>query len=196
MDSIKFKNFEFKKNNIYVIFGDNGVGKTTFLTSIFMLSKYFGESIFYDGIASENLKPLQKKSIKNRMIYLKSKGNLQDFLTIRGNLEYLNIDESIISKTKFLDKKPSELSGGEEQIVSLSLLFIKNKDVILLDEVTSFMDQENENIAKEIFNKAKKDKIIILTTHDIRFKMDEAIKVDLTVLNQRVAFSLFPAPRI
>ena len=179
MDSIKFKNFEFKKNNIYVIFGDNGVGKTTFLTSIFMLSKYFGESIFYDGIACENLTTIQKKNIKNRMIYLKSKGNLQDFLTIRGNLEYLNIDESIISKTKFLDKKPSELSGGEEQIVSLSLLFIKQKDVILLDEVTSFMDQENENIAKEIFTEAKKDKIIILTTHDIRFKMDEAIKVDL-----------------
>ena len=48
MNSIKYRNLEFTKNNIYVIFGDNGVGKTTFLTSIFLFKKCFNENIYYD----------------------------------------------------------------------------------------------------------------------------------------------------
>ena len=48
MNSIRYRNLEFTKNNFYVNFGDNGVGKTTFLTSIFLFKKFFNENICYD----------------------------------------------------------------------------------------------------------------------------------------------------
>lgn len=184
MNSIKYRNLEFTKNNIYVIFGDNGVGKTTFLTSIFLFKKCFNESIYYDGKSTDSLSRSEKNKFQRNMIFMKSKGNLLDFLTVKENLEYFKIDPDIINRTKFLDKKPNELSGGEEQISSLSLLFQKDKEVLLLDEITSFMDQENESKAKKILHELKKDRIIIFTTHDIRFRMDDVINVNLKeVLN-------------
>ena len=184
MNSIKYRNLEFTKNNIYVIFGDNGVGKTTFLTSIFLFKKCFNENIYYDGKSTDSLSRSEKNKLQRNMIFMKSKGNLLDFLTVKENLEYFKINPDIINRTKFLEKKPNELSGGEEQISSLSLLFQKDKEVLLLDEITSFMDQENESKTKEILHELKRDRIIIFTTHDIRFRMDDVINVNLKeVLN-------------
>ena len=71
MNSIKYRNLEFTKNNIYVIFGDNGVGKTTFLTSIFLFKKYFNENIYYDGKSVDSLSRSEKKASKKYDFYEK-----------------------------------------------------------------------------------------------------------------------------
>ena len=149
MNSIKYRNLEFTKNNIYVIFGDNGVGKSTFLTSIFLFKKYFNENIYYDGKSVDSLSRSEKNKLQRNMIFMKSKGNLLDFLTVKENLEYFKIDPDNINRTKFLEKKPNELSGGEEQISSLSLLFQKDKEVLLLDHQT--LIQTDRSYGGQIF---------------------------------------------
>jgi ATP-binding cassette subfamily C protein len=61
------------------------------------------------------------------------------------------------------------LSGGEKQRISLIRALIKDPEILILDEPISSLDYENSSRIIEHLNQIKKDKIIVLTTHDDKF---------------------------
>ncbi|MED9903221.1 MAG: ATP-binding cassette domain-containing protein [Lachnospiraceae bacterium] len=67
-----------------------------------------------------------------------------------------------------LNKKLKELSGGERQRVCLLRALMKKADVLILDEPTAALDNTCVNILTEQINTIKKDKILIIITHDER----------------------------
>ena len=68
---------------------------------------------------------------------------------------------------KLLDKYPNQLSGGEKFRCALLLCIMKNTDIILLDEPTAALEDEQKKIVIELLEYlASKGKTIIISTHD------------------------------
>lgn len=63
------------------------------------------------------------------------------------------------------DGEKVELSGGEKQRIALARALVKNADIFILDEPTSAMDSETEELLSSIFNTALKDRTVILAAH-------------------------------
>ena len=62
---------------------------------------------------------------------------------------------------------PNQLSGGEQQRVCIARALINNPEILIADEPTGNLDEKNEGIVLELFQKIKKDgKTIILITHN------------------------------
>jgi len=71
-----------------------------------------------------------------------------------------------------INEASSNLSGGEKQKLSLLRVLLKDADVIILDEPTSALDRVGKDNLRAYLNKVKKDKIIIVVTHDQDFISD------------------------
>lgn len=177
-------NYKFKKGNTYCIVGDNGTGKSTLASLILGLyiDDFKGEILYNEtDIKKINLYEVRKKligvteqepillcdTILNNLCYgLKDIGDevvnywidrleLKEFVkSLDGGLNY-NINE-----------KSNNISGGEKQKLSLIRTLIKNPDVLILDEPTSALDTLSINKIKNILNEIKKDKIILIITHN------------------------------
>jgi ATP-binding cassette subfamily B protein/subfamily B ATP-binding cassette protein MsbA len=77
---------------------------------------------------------------------------------------------SLKAPPKKYDTKVGEsgilLSSGEKQKIALARAILKNSPIILLDEVTKSIDEESRKAINQVINKLKKDKTIIIVTHN------------------------------
>lgn len=181
---IKVGNFTFDKG-LYKILGYNGTGKTTLLTAIFLGKDFLNREVLFDG---KTIKEIGKKGfekIQSKMIYLKSSGNFVHNISVEKNL--LLISKNIKKEEILFENKSTDsLSGGEEELVTSLFYNLPEKDIVLLDEVTNFLDEKNLKVAIERIEKAAKNKIVIVATHDDRVVLDNAIVYDLN--NNKINF--------
>ena len=68
--------------------------------------------------------------------------------------------------------KGTYFSGGEAQRLSIARAFLKDADIIILDEATAFADPENEHIIQESFKKLSKDKTTLMIAHRLSTVVD------------------------
>ena len=184
----------FKKNNIYAITGESGVGKTSLLdliSGIHPLNN--GEIKVNDQII--NNKDYQNNITKfisylpqnffilNTSIYenITLNQNKSDTNKIKEILSLLNM-KSFIGLENFqkqLGERGSKISGGQKQRIAIARALYREKDIILLDEFTSSLDKQNEEIVFEVLNKIKQNKIIILSSHSayLTAKCDYVYKI-------------------
>ena len=84
-------------------------------------------------------------------------------------LRQVRLDQIVQSMTKGLDTVISSdqqgLSGGQIQRLALSRMFLSKKRLIILDEVTSAVDLETQNIISENINVLKKDSLVLIVAH-------------------------------
>lgn len=181
---IKVGNFTFNKG-LYKILGYNGTGKTTLLTAIFLGKDFLNREVLFDG---KTIKEIGKKGfekIQSKMIYLKSSGNFVHNISVEKNL--LLISKNIKKEEILFENKSTDsLSGGEEELVTSLFYNLPEKDIVLLDEVTNFLDEKNLKVVIERIEKAAKNKIVIVATHDDRVVLDNAIVYDLN--NNKINF--------
>lgn len=163
-------NYTFNDNEIYLIKGYNGSGKTTLLNIISFLDKQVEGEIEIDQINFKKISNAKKNKFrKENIIYIKPKNNILSFTNCRifiNMLEKCN-DLELISGID-LNKYRNEISGGEEMLVSLTKVINSSKKIVLLDEVTSQLDDINVLKIIEKLYKVKHGKIIIFATHDNR----------------------------
>lgn len=146
-------NINIKSPGIYWLKGNNGEGKST-------LFNVLSECIKYEGVVKNDY-------IKN-MGYIFQGVNLVEYLTIREQLILFNIDVAILKDFNLVDKldcHPCSLSSGERQRLALILILYSNYDLILLDEPFSNLDNKNKKIFKKKLLMFKKNKIIIIISH-------------------------------
>ncbi len=156
------KNLSFESGHINVIKGENGKGKTLFLTSLLSKNEYI--NAFKD---SKNISTL------GNSIYVSSKENLFDELTPLENLTYYS-NEALDTFNKFnvivnLNEKTSYLSGGEEEIISIAMALSSEKDILLLDESTNFLGDAAFETYFKLIKEYSKNHLVIVATHDSRF---------------------------
>jgi ABC-type bacteriocin/lantibiotic exporter with double-glycine peptidase domain len=197
---LKNINFEIKKGESIGIIGKNGSGKSTLLNLISGLIKTPEGEILIDG--SYNL-------YSNRKIWYKIISYVQQNIFILDSNIKINIcleDESKINHLKFnkilhdleinkffkdieddsVGSNGTNLSGGQKQIISLARALYKDSQIIILDEPSSALDLENSTLLKKILLSLKKQKTIIMVTHDKDFYFDcfdKVIEIDCGQIN-------------
>ncbi|AKT90140.1 ferrirhodotorulic acid ABC transporter, ATP-binding protein [Campylobacter ureolyticus RIGS 9880] len=172
--------FEVPKNQWLSIMGPSGSGKTTLINILSLMDN--PTSGIYELLGKDvaNLSQNEHLKIRRETIGL----IFQQFHLI----PYLNVLENVMlaqyyhSSVEAQDAKatldlvglshrfthlPSQLSGGEQQRVCIARALINNPEILIADEPTGNLDEKNEGVVLELFQKIKKDgKTIILITHN------------------------------
>lgn len=179
-------NIEFESGVSYGIIGNNGAGKSTLIKIISKLyDPTMGNVIINDEVSLSELSAKEwcnyvtvitqqpqilHESIRNNLIYA-NRNATEDELW--KSLESVNLKNYVQSLPKGLDTLIGDgddcanPSGGQTQKISLARAILKQSDIILLDEVTSAMDNSSRREVLDLILKAFSDKIIICITHDV-----------------------------
>lgn len=184
-DKILFQDFNYTipDKQMVAIVGKSGCGKTTLLNMIGLLdNEYIGEILFdSQNIALEKEKT-RNEYIRNHINYLFQNYALIDTDNVMDNLllalEYekytkeekkqkINDILKLVGLENYQDKKVYTLSGGEQQRVALARVILKKGNIVLADEPTGNLDEENSNQVMEILRSLQKaGKTVILVTHN------------------------------
>jgi|TARA_B100000214_G_scaffold267941_1_gene198715 iron(III) transport system ATP-binding protein len=184
---IKELDFSVKKGEFVSFIGESGSGKTTFLKCLAGLEK------INSGKITLNNKILNDKDIFIKPHLRKIGLIFQDYplfphLNVLDNIKinlnesyYTNLDYYIdlMGLTNFLKRFPHELSGGEQQRVSIARALVREPDLLLMDEPFSNLDFAiKSKIQNEIYKILKKtNTTTILVTHDIKDTFDISDKL-------------------
>ncbi len=149
-----------ENNEITVIVGPNGSGKSTLLKTVFGLTNVYNGKVFFENKEITKKKP--HEIAKLGLTYLPQLNNIFMNLTVRENLElaaYMHSGETMPIEEavelfpilrSYYERKASTLSGGERQMLAMTMALIRKPKVMLLDEPTANMAPK---IAKMIFEK-------------------------------------------
>ncbi len=170
-----------KKGEKLALIGESGIGKSTFIKLIMRFWDVNSGDIKLDNI---NIKEVNTKSLRNtqRLVsqetYLFNESILENIKI--GNKDATeeevveaakkaSIHDFILTLPKGYETKVSELGGnlssGEKQRIGLARAFLKDSEVLILDEPTSNLDALNEGEILKSINENCKDKTIILISH-------------------------------
>lgn len=163
--------------------GPSGCGKSTLLYIIGTLDKPTSGSVELDGINPFGLKPKELASFRNHNIgFVFQDHHLLPQLSVTENVVLPALasgkpDESLVERAKSLiadvgleeraSHLPAQLSGGERQRVAVARALLQKPQLILADEPTGNLDQENtERIAKILFELPRKEgAMLFVVTH-------------------------------
>lgn len=171
------------KGDSIVINGHSGCGKSTLLNMIGLIEPFDEGDLIINGY--ENIKPNSKtacKLLRNELGYLFQNFALIDNEKVKSNL---NIALKYVNETKkqkeylvqdaldyvglqgFENRYVFELSGGEQQRVAIARIMLKPCSIILADEPTGSLDEDNRNKVMDLLlSLNKKGKTLIIVTHD------------------------------
>ena len=172
-------NISFEEGKFIVILGPSGAGKSTFLNMLGGLDSPTNGKIIVDG------DDIAKYSENELADYRASKVgfvfqfyNLIPTLTVHENVTLVKeISPNPLSATEMLNevglldhsnKFPSELSGGEQQRVSIARALAKNPKILLCDEPTGALDSKTGVLVLKLLLKMarERNKTIIIVTHN------------------------------
>ena len=179
---IKGVSFSINRNERLAIVGKSGSGKTSLLMLMAGLEKPTSGNITYQDqdITTYSEDQLTEYRKKNIGIVFQSFYLIPNYTALENvalSLE-INFQKDALSQAKEilvdlgledrLNHFPSQLSGGEQQRVAIARAMIKKPELILADEPTGNLDDENTEVITElIFNIATKyQKSLCLVTHD------------------------------
>src|SRR5690554_4398582 len=173
-------NLEVEKGEFIGIKGESGKGKSTLLNIIGLLEDCEGNIFFEEKCISSNDTKKVQKLLRNRIGYLFQNFALIDDLSVYDNLkivlkksskkEKMILIQQALEKVGLKDvinKKIYQLSGGEQQRVSVARLILQESDIILADETTGSLDRKNALIIIKLLEKFHSEgKTIIMVSHD------------------------------
>lgn len=174
-------NIEVGSNDKIAIIGKTGSGKTTLVN---LLCRFYELKDGTIKINGQDYKKYKLSSLREQIGYV-----MQDVVIFEGNVfeninyankkvseeeiinicKKLNLHNKIISLEKGyktnLNKNKDLLSQGEKQMINFARILVENPSVIILDEVTSSLSFENEELIKNAINEIIKGRICIIIAH-------------------------------
>lgn len=173
---------DFNATGFYLLFGESGSGKTTFLNILSGFLPFDNGNIAWGGNTFTD--QVDNSFIENDFEYITQDAFFVDFLSVMDNMRLISDhdDEIIRMLNKFglgekADQIPTTLSGGEKQRLAIVRALINDKKVLFLDEPTAALDEENKTTVFELLSELKHSVLIICSTHDAQAKnyADEVI---------------------
>ena len=171
-------NISLEPNKIYAVVGPSGAGKSTFLNLISGFASISSGSIIWNGQEISNLPPAKRNvSIlfqdNNLFPHLSVWRNLALAVTnwpkiSRNNEEKLKAVMSEVGILGLENRKPSQLSGGQQSRVALARVLLQKNKILLLDEPFSALGPSLKDQMLELIKKIAKNKklLVLMVTHD------------------------------
>lgn len=201
-----------EKGKIGIILGPSGSGKSTMMNIIGGIDRGDSGSVTVDGVEINRLNDDRLTDYRREKVgFVFQFYNLVPNLTVGENIEVvasiskspLNIDE-VLAAVGVQDKKhsfPRELSGGEQQRVSIARAIVKNPKLLLCDEPTGALDYQTSRSILNLLQQVNEEygTTILMITHNTAiasmanrvFKLRNGEIVE-DIINQ----TIFPAERI
>ena len=185
-----------EENKFTAIVGPSGCGKSTFLCALSALEKPTGGTVSYDGQDIYKLSEKKRAELRRRKIgvvyqdysLLPTLTALENICTPslmdgrKPDIEYiLNLAKTLGIEDR-LHHIPSEMSGGEQQRVSVARALVNRPAIIFADEPTGNLDKNSARELLELLLLTKKefDQTLLMVTHDpdIAAHADIVIRMD------------------
>ena len=172
----------FRKNEFVSILGPSGSGKSTLLNIIGGLDHYTHGDLIINGISTKKYTDEDWDTYRNHKIgFIFQNYNLIAHQSVLANVE-LALTLSGVSKVErikkakealqkvglshHINKKPSQLSGGQMQRVAIARALVNNPDIILADEPTGALDSETSIQIMDLLKEVAREKLVIMVTHN------------------------------
>lgn len=171
-------NISLEPEKIYAVVGPSGAGKSTFLNLISGFASISSGTIIWNGQEISNLPPA-KRSVSilfqdnNLFPHLSVWRNLALAVThwpkiSRDNEEKLKAVMSEVGILGLENRKPSQLSGGQQSRVALARVLLQKNKILLLDEPFSALGPSLKDQMLELIKKIAKNKklLVLMVTHE------------------------------
>jgi len=171
-------NISLEPDKIYAVVGPSGAGKSTFLNLISGFASISSGTITWNGEEISNLPPA-KRSVSilfqdnNLFPHLSVWRNLALAVThwpkiSRDNEEKLKAVMSEVGILGLENRKPSQLSGGQQSRVALARVLLQKNKILLLDEPFSALGPSLKDQMLELIKKIAKNKklLVLMVTHE------------------------------
>lgn len=180
---LKKCSFKINDNETVALVGKSGSGKTTILSLISKIYKTNQGVLLIDDI---DINELSESYVKNNISLISQSPYLFD-MSIKDNLKLVDeniTDEEMVKVCKkvcmhdFITSLPDKydtiigegglkLSGGQKQRLGIARALIKNTKIILLDEITSALDNDTGSVIKKVIKNIQKNHTVIIVTHEL-----------------------------
>lgn len=159
--------------------GESGAGKSTLAA---LLPRFYEVQKGTITIDNQEIKQLKQKSLRRTIGIVQQNVFLFDG-TIRENIAYgkpnavkmANLETFTSSLPEELETEVGErgvlLSGGQKQRISIARVFLKNPEILILDEATSSLDNESESLIQEALWKLCENRTTIIIAHRLSTTM-------------------------
>jgi len=163
-------NLKITEPSIYVVLGPNGAGKTTLFRTIGgILSPFSGQ------VTLDNSNLFESKEVRKKLTYLSHLNAIPEEMTVFNALKYYADIEGgdvehvldLLNLRNLKDAKFNVLSQGQKKRVSIGKIFLRERDVYLLDEPTSNVDPKISKEIRDILIKLSKDKFVFYSSHNL-----------------------------
>jgi ATP-binding cassette subfamily C protein CydD len=191
-DILKALNLQIRAGEKIALTGQSGVGKTTLFNlllgfepvtkgHIFIHSEKISQQLVEKNIAWTGQQPtIFYASIQDNISLFNpdiTSSQINAAADAAGVSEYSNfLDKGLLT---LVGEKGYGLSGGQIQRIALARAFVKDAPIILLDEPTAHLDEENKTILLDRIDRLFKDKTLIIASHDpqVIARMDRTINL-------------------
>lgn len=175
--------FHVAEGEFVAIMGESGSGKSTLLHIIGCMDQATEGSLYIDGVDTQKLKAKALDKLRKEKINFV----FQHFALMEEYSIYENLESPLIARNirkgkrkeiileaveklgiqELVDKYPTQISGGQRQRVAIARAMITDTPLILADEPTGALDEENTRNVMALFEEMHKaGKTIVLITHD------------------------------
>lgn len=174
---------DIREGEFLTIMGPSGAGKSTLLSILGMLDGEFDGSYRFDGVEIHGLKPKERLKLGRLHVgFVFQSYHLLDDLTVYENLDvplsYRNVPRAeraslvadVLDRFNIVAKKdlfPSQLSGGQQQLVAVARAVIANPKLILADEPTGNLHTSQGKEIMDLFKRLNEEgTTIVQVTHN------------------------------
>lgn len=172
----------FRDNEFVSILGQSGCGKTTFLNIIGGLDQYTSGDLIINGKSTKEYTDKDWDTYRNHRIgFIFQSYNLIMHQTVLKNVE-MSLTLSGVPKEERrkralaalekvglgsqVDKKPTQMSGGQMQRVAIARALVNDPEIVLADEPTGALDSETSVQIMDLLKEIAKDRLVIMVTHN------------------------------
>lgn len=192
---------EFPDHGMVALFGRSGCGKTTLLNVIGGLDRVQSGTVEIGGqLMNHNSDELRNRYIgyifQNYYLNMREScyDNVADSLRLCGMEDASEIDRRVmaaldaVGMKQYYKRMPDALSGGQQQRIAIARAIVKNAPIILADEPTGNLDENNTVMIMDILKQFSKEHLVLLVTHEEKL-VDHYCDMVIQLSDGRVADS-------
>lgn len=183
----------FRANEFVAVLGPSGSGKTTFLNILGGFDRADSGDIVVNGVSTRDYGDAEWDTYRNHRVgFIFQSYNLIPHQTVLANVELAltlaGVDRAERTRRAtaalervglgaHVNKKPSQLSGGQMQRVAIARALVNDPEIVLADEPTGALDTETGIQVMDLLAEVARERLVIMVTHNPQLAEDYASRI-------------------